>query len=595
MKKITVNLKLIKRKLTGKKSRSKTSKYVGMNIMAAITGIVCGVIAVCFRFLVNVFTDLFQVKINASLNSFYPFHIIFLPALGGILSGLLVYFFAKEAKGHGIPQVMEAFEMFGGMIRKRIVAVKALSSAVTIGSGGSAGREGPIVQMGAGIGSAFGQFFKLNVYQTRILLSCGVAGAVSATFDTPVGGVLFAIELIIREFKTKSFVPIVISSVFASLTSKLFLSLIGQKPELIFALPPYNIVSNWEFLFYIILGLICGGIAFLYVKSVYLSEDIFGKMNFSEFLKPAVGGLFTGIIGAILLVKTGHLLVFGNGYDTINLLMNARLSLFVVASLVFLKIAATSFTIGSGGSGGVFAPSLVIGAMTGGSLGIVLNQAFPSITASFQAYAIVGMAAVFAGMSRATMTAIIMVFEMTGNYNIIMPLMLSCVISDIVAIVTLKGSIYTIKLKRRGVNIEHDMEVNALETVKVEEVMKIDVVTVNEDSSIEDVEKLLKETGYGKFPVVKDKHVTGIITEKEMASVKDNKSSKVSDIMRREIIEIYPDDTLEDVLTKNEFRASPLYIVVSRDEGAKFEGILTRSDIFSAYREKKRSLFKKNF
>ncbi|MBN2362933.1 chloride channel protein [candidate division WOR-3 bacterium] len=595
MKKITVNLKLIKRKLTGKKSRSKTSKYVGMNIMAAITGIVCGIIAVCFRFLVNVFTDLFQVKINASLNSFYPFHIIFLPALGGILSGLLVYFFAKEAKGHGIPQVMEAFEMFGGKIRKRIVAVKALSSAVTIGSGGSAGREGPIVQMGAGIGSAFGQFFKLNVYQTRILLSCGVAGAVSATFDTPVGGVLFAIELIIREFKTKSFVPIVISSVFASLTSKLFLSLIGQKPELIFTLPPYNIVSNWEFLFYIILGLICGGIAFLYVKSVYLSEDVFGKMNFSEFLKPAVGGLFTGIIGAILLVKTGHLLVFGNGYDTINLLMNARLSLFVVASLVFLKIAATSFTIGSGGSGGVFAPSLVIGAMAGGSLGIVLNQVFPSITASFQAYAIVGMAAVFAGMSRATMTAIIMVFEMTGNYNIIMPLMLSCVISDIVAIVTLKGSIYTIKLKRRGVNIEHDMEVNALETVTVEEVMKIDVVTVNEDSSIEDVEKLIIETGYGKFPVVKDNRVTGIITEKEMASVKENKSLKVSDIMRREIIEIYPDDTLEDVLTKNEFRASPLYIVVSRDEGAKFEGILTRSDIFSAYREKKRSLFKKNF
>ncbi len=593
MKKIKVNIKLIGKKLSGRKSSSKTSQYVGMNILAALTGILCGVTAVGFRFLVSGFSQLFLVKINGYLDFISPYQALLIPSAGGLLSGIIVYSFAREAKGHGIPQVMEAFESLGGRIRKRVVAVKALSSAVTIGSGGSAGREGPIVQIGAGIGSAFGQLLRLNVYQTRVLLACGVSGAVSATFDTPVGGVLFAIELIIREFKTKSFVPIVISSVLAGLTSKIFLSFIGQKPELIFSLPPYDIVSSWEFLFYLVLGLVCGGISYLYVKSIYAAENIFGSLKFPEFTKPAVGGLLTGAVGAVLLARTGHYLVFGNGYDSISLLMNARLSFVLIASLIFLKTAATSFTIGSGGSGGVFAPSLVIGAMTGGAFGMIINAVFPSISAGFQAYAIVGMAAVFAGMSRATLTAIVMIFEMTGNYNIIMPLMLSCVISDIVAIVTMKGSIYTIKLKKRMVNIEHDMEVNVLETVKVGDVMKKDALWLTADLSLSQAFEIMKNTDQREFPVIEGQTVKGIVTEKEIAGKVHDETKKVSEIMRKSFTKVFPDETLEDVVTKNQFADTSVFIVLEREGDNVYKGMLTPMEIFSAYRDKKRFLFRK--
>ncbi|MBN1150363.1 chloride channel protein [candidate division WOR-3 bacterium] len=592
MKKVFVGIKLFNRKLTGRKWESRTSKYVGMNIMAAFTGILCGVTAVCFRFLIQFFQFIFLDKGVNSFKLFYPYHIILIPGVGALLSGLIVYIFAKEAKGHGIPQVMEAFEVLGGRIRKRIVAVKAISSAVAIGSGGSAGREGPIVQMGAGIGSAFSQLLKLNVYQTRILLACGVSGAISATFDTPVGGVLFAIELIIREFKTVSFVPIVIASVFAGLTSKIFLSLIGRKPELIFALPPYDIVSSWEFAFYIILGVISGGVSYLYVKSIYFSEGLFEKMKFSEWAKPAIGGLLTGLTGVMLIMRTGHPLVFGNGYDAIGLLMSAELSFSVIALMIFLKIAATSFTIGSGGSGGVFAPSLVIGAMTGGAFGMIVSGFFPSLTAGFQAYAIVGMAAVFAGMSRATLTAIIMVFEMTGNYNIIMPLMLSCVISDILAVVTLKGSIYTIKLKRRGINIEHDMEINVLDTVKAGEIIERQSAVFSENDTMEYAVSLVANTSQRIFPILRENVVKGVVSEHEILSCKDRRQKYVKDIMRSDFVQVFSDQTLEEILTKYSSEDTSAYVVVE-EEKKLFLGLITPEEILQIYGEKKRALLKK--
>ncbi|HIL01651.1 MAG TPA: chloride channel protein, partial [Myxococcales bacterium] len=362
---------------------------------------------------------------------------IAVPAVGGLLVGPLIYFFAREARGHGVPEVMKAVALRGGIIRGRIVAVKALASSLSIGTGGSVGREGPIVQIGSAFGSSLGQWMGLNTMGIRTLVGCGAAAGISATFNAPIAGAIFAAEIIVGHFAVTQFTPIVISSVVATVASRFFL---GNYPA--FKVPDYQIVSPFELLPYLVTGVLAGLVAVAFIRTLSFTETAFERLPMPEYLKAAVGGVLVGIIGLQLPQ------VFGVGYTTISLALAGTLSAVTMAALVATKIVATSITIGSGGSGGVFAPSLFLGAMLGGVVGTLVSQYFPGATASSGAYALVTMGAVVAATTHAPISAIIIIFELTQTIDIIPALMSACVVSSLVSQLLSRDSIYTSKLRR---------------------------------------------------------------------------------------------------------------------------------------------------
>jgi CIC family chloride channel protein len=383
-----------------------------------------------------------------------------IPTLGGLLVGPLIWFFAREAKGHGVPEVMAAVALRGGVIRARVVAVKALASAISIGSGGSVGREGPIVQIGSAIASTLGQALKVPASQLRVIVGCGAAAGIAATFNAPIAGALFAAEVIVGGFAVAQLSPIVISSVVATVVSR---SVLGNHPA--FPVPPYELVSPFELVPYMAVGLIAGFVALAFIRSLSTAEDLFERLSIPEWLKAAVGGLMVGVI-AIWLPN-----VYGVGYSTISMALTGSLPVALLGMLLVAKIIATSVTIGSGGSGGIFAPSLFLGAMTGGFIGTFVHQWFPEATASSGAYALVTMGAVFAAATHAPISAIIIIFELTQTINIIPPLMAACVTSTLVATFISRDSIYTEKLRRRGIDLYEEQTHNVLKSLYVHDII----------------------------------------------------------------------------------------------------------------------------
>ncbi|MEN8174086.1 MAG: chloride channel protein, partial [Chloroflexota bacterium] len=359
-----------------------------------IIGVLGGYGAVLFRFIIKgVQFAFYQHSVDfLEFEQMIPWYIIVgIPALGGLIVGVLIRLGAREAKGHGVPEVMEAVALRDGYIRKRVAVVKILASAISIGSGGSVGREGPIVQIGSSIGSTVGQWFKVPRKHQRTLVGCGAAAGIAATFNAPIAGVLFSLEILLGEFGVSAFSPVVISSVMATTISRHYF---GDFPA--FIIPSHEIHSLWEFLIYPFLGLLCGLVAVAFVYVLYKSEDFFDDyLKIPDFIKPAVGGFLLGLI----LLKFPH--VFGVGYGGINLALINQLPIMMLFALCIVKIVATSITIGSGGSGGVFAPSLFIGAMTGGFFGSCAGMLFPDIVANPGTYALVAMGALVAGTTHA--------------------------------------------------------------------------------------------------------------------------------------------------------------------------------------------------
>jgi CIC family chloride channel protein len=381
------------------------------------------------------------------------------PAVGGLLVGPLVVY-AREAKGHGVPEVMEAMLLRGGVIRPRIVVVKAVASAISIGSGGSVGREGPIVQIGSALGSVIGQLLGVSTRQIRTLVGCGAAAGIAAAFNAPIAGALFAVEILLGDFGVPQFSPIVISSVVATVVSRHFL---GDFPAL--SVPPYRLAGPLELVPYMLVGLVAGFVALAFIEGLYRAETVFDRLRVPEMLKPALGGLLVGAIGVVLPQ------VYGVGYDTINGALAGNLDVWLLGLLVFAKLAATSVTLASGGSGGVFAPSLFLGAMTGGFLGTFIHYWLPASTGTSGAYALVTMGAVVGAATHAPITAIIIIFELTGDYRIIAPLMASCVISTLIATLLRRDSIYTQKLIARGLDPFKEEDPNLLAHLYVRDVI----------------------------------------------------------------------------------------------------------------------------
>jgi CIC family chloride channel protein len=567
----------------------RNSEHTIMALLAAVVGLAAGFGAVGFRYLIGYIQTLAYGGDGdlLSLVGAVPWYLrIGIPAAGGLVVGPLVYFLAREAKGHGVPEVMEAVALKSGVIRKRVVVVKSLASAISIGTGGSVGREGPIVQIGSAIGSAIGQALRVSADRIRTLVGCGAAAGIAATFNAPIAGSMFALEIVLGDFGLATFSPIVISSVVATAVSRAFL---GNTPA--FIVPGYRLVSAWELPLYVLLGLFCAVVAVLFTRSLYRLEDLFEGLRFPDYLKAMVGGLLIGIIGLFL----PH--VLGVGYGAINLALLQKLSWWFLFLLMIFKIVATTVTIGSGGSGGIFAPSLFMGAMAGGFFGNVVHALFPGTTAPPGAYSIVGMGAVVSGTTHGPLSAILILFEMTGDYKIILPLMIACIISSVASGQFLKESIYTLKLARRGVNIRAGKEVNVLRSIRVGDVMNRDVETVPENMPLGALAQKFSKSKYNSFPVLDGEgRLTGILSllDYHETAFDENLRELVvaKELATPDVVTVTTEDNLYDALQKITSKDFSILPVVSSQDATQLEGVLTRRDIIGVY---DKAVIKKSF
>ncbi len=429
---------------------------------AVAVGIATGLASVLFQRLIECVHTLAYDGLGSLLDSIAPLHLLVIPALGGALFGPLVYWLAREARGAGVAQVMEATALEGGYIRPRVAAVKMVAAALCIGSGGSAGRQGPIVQIGAALGSTVGQVLKLTDARLRNLVACGAAGGIAATMNAPIAGALFALEVILGQLHTLYFSAVVISAVTADVVVH---SLEGDLRA--FAVPEYALVSPWELLLYALLGALAGAVAVGFGELLRWSETLWEAIHLPEYIEPAAGGALLGVLGILTFKIDGFPRVFGVGYDSITQALFGQLALGVTLALLGVKMLATVLTLGAGGSGGIFAPLLFMGAMLGATFGQAAHDLLPRLTAPAGAYALVGMAAFFSGATHAPVTSILIMFEMTGNYDIILPLMLTSVISTLVARRLRHASLYTYKLEGRGLQLPQGQDIDVLEGVTI--------------------------------------------------------------------------------------------------------------------------------
>jgi CIC family chloride channel protein len=558
----------------------KLNEHTKMTILAALVGLAGGFGAIGFRYLIEFIQQLSygsSGNLLELLQSLPWYKKIWVPAAGGLIIGPLVYFFAREAKGHGVPEVMAAVALKGGIIRKRVVVIKTLASALCIGTGGAVGREGPIVQIGSAIGSSIGQLLKVSPDRIRTLVGCGAAAGIAATFNAPIAGSIFALEIILGEFALATFSPIVISSVVATAVSRHYL---GDTPA--FIVPGYELISVWEFPLYVLLGLFCGIVAVSFTRSLYFVEDFFDKISFPEYLKAVLGGLVLGVMCLVF----PH--VLGVGYGAIDLSLVQGLSWWFMLLLVVFKIFATSITIGSGGSGGIFAPSLFLGAMAGGFFGVLVHTLFPAITASPGAYGIVGMGAVVSATTHGPLSAMLILFEMTGDYKIILPIMTACIISSLTARQLYRESIYTLKLSRRGINIRAGKEVNILKAITVGEVMNEEVDTVAENLNLQQLGEKISKSKYNSFPVVDEEgNLSGILSYLDYQEVIFDENLKdlvvAKDIATSKVVTVSTKDDLFTAFEKISDKDFSILPVVSPEDSRQLSGILTRRDIMRAY------------
>ncbi len=552
--------------------------------LGGLIGLCSGLSSEFFRWLILFLKEMFfygRFEILSIAPSVPWYFLPLIPMAGGLIIGPLSHFFPTEAKGHGVPEVMQSIALKNGIIKPRTILLRTFASAVCIGSGGSAGREGPIVQIGSSIGSALGQLFNMSAERIKILVGCGAAGGIAATFNAPLAGVIFSMEIILGVFSISTFTPIVISSVTATVVSHAFH---GNTPA--FIVPSYQIVSYWEILFYIILGLLSGLIAQLYIVTLYWSEDYFEKkINIHPVLKPAIGGLLIGCL-AIFLPQ-----IMGNGYEAMDMALNGQMVWYITFILIFMKIIATSITLGSGGSGGVFAPSLFIGAMLGGTFGSLVHFIFPDITATKGAYALVGMGSVIAAAAHAPMTNILILFELTNDYKIILPIMASCIIATSVVRYLSKDSIYTLKLRRRGINIQQGREVSIMGSIKVGDVMDRKVETILETTPFKRILAIFSKSTNSYFPVVNSKHkMVAILSFSDIREVMFEEGLKdlvvAKDLAATDVISLSPKDNLNKALEKFvAIDVAQLPVVDSKNQD-RVIGMLSRGDLISAYNKK---------
>lgn len=505
-----------------------------------------------------------------------------IPAIGGLLSGFIIFQWSPEAEGHGTDAVINSFHRFAGRIRKRVPIIKSVASILTIGSGGSAGREGPVAQICSGFSSWLANALGLSDRDRRIMLVCGAAAGIGSIFKAPFGGAIFAIEVLYRrDFEVDALIPSFVSSAVAY---SVFTSIPGIGFEPIFTIKEIMFTNPINLLFYLILGIACGLLSIVYVLVFYGFRDrIFRRLNIPAHLKPAIGG---GMLGILALFLPASL---GGGYGWTQEAIFGKLSVTFMMILVFAKIIATSFTISSGGSGGVFAPSLVIGCMIGGVFGKSLETLVPMINQ--EAFVLVGMAAFFAGAGKVPIAAMVMVSEMTRDYLLLVPLMLACATSYIISG---RWTIYENQVTNRAMSPAHrgEFSVDILEEVEVEKVATKKVVTVSPEDNIFDVSNLIASTGHLAYPVVSDDKLIGIISYNDVLKIPHDKaaSTRIREVMQPKVAVCRPDESLAVALRRMDESGYGHLPVVDIHDPSRLVGILSKRDLIRGHEAYKRGI-----
>ncbi len=549
-------------------------------IMSVIIGIAVGVATIIFDLLLKGSAWLF----GQFLPTFFRGHlwlIALVPALGGLCLAPFILGFPQETNGHGVPSTMEAVALNNGFIRWTNGFLAMILSAFTLGSGGSAGSEGPIIQIGSAFASGVGQFFDISGQRLRIMVACGAGAGLAAIFNAPVAGVLFAVEVVLGEFSVNSFGPVAISCVAATALSRVFLF-----HGVLVELPVCQVFNRWEILLYAAMGVAMGFASIVFTRAMKLTEGLFLKrVRIPLALKPAMGGLLVGIMGLF----TPQIL--GYSYEPIIQAINGHFALRLLFMLAGAKIISTAFTLGSGGSGGILCPSLFLGAFLGCGFGTLFHELFPHTILCAGGYGIVGMGAMLGALVQAPIAAIIMIIEITGNYSVILPMMASCIIATMIHQYFMKGSIYSLSLSERGIDIYAAREMGILSNMRVRDIMDPAFETVPASAPYEEVLKKCLGTHCDCLYILgKDKDLVGIISFSQLREFVLEQSLNglvvAQDLADPNVIFLTPDESLASSLNKfSIIDMEQLPVVVQHDGAMEMAGVLTRSRLFDAYRK----------
>ncbi len=557
-----------------------------VSCLAAAIGLVAGVVAFALYKLIGLFTNLFffhrwSADFSSAQHNQLGWMVIVVPVIGGLIVGVMAKYGTSKIKGHGIPEAMEAVLFNRSRIAPRVAILKPISAAIAIGTGGPFGAEGPIIQTGGAIGSLVGQAFHTTAVERKVLLACGAAAGMSATFNTPIAGVILAIELLLFEFKSRSFIPLVIAS---TLATAVHMQLLGLGP--MFQVSPMDFAIPRGLPFYLVLGLICGLAAVGFSKLLYWVEDQFDKLPISDLWWPAIGALGLGIIGFFVPR------VLGVGYDTIGDILNGQLAWKLLLVVMLAKAAALAVSLGSGTSGGLLAPCFMWSAAMGGIFAMVSNHFLPDAHLSPGAFALVAMGAVFAAASRATFTFIIFAFEITRDYNSVLPLMLVSVIADGIAMLLMpNSSIMTEKLARRGLRVHQDYETDVLSQARVVDTMERELPAIPTDTTVGVLAARIAQhdpavARHEALLILDDAgKLAGIITRGDLLRALDKDSSGAMTIQEAgstRLVVTYPDELVSEAAAKmlrNDIGRLP---VVDRADDRKAIGYLGRSGVMAA-------------
>ena len=561
-------------------------RMVLVSFLAAGIGLVAGGIAFLLYRLIGLLTNIsfygrFVADFTSARHNHLGLWVIAIPVIGGLIVGVMAKYGSSKIRGHGIPEAMEAVLFNRSRIQPRVAILKPISAAIAIGTGGPFGAEGPIIQTGGAVGSLVGQIFHTTASERKVLLACGAAAGMSATFNTPIAGVILAIELLLFEFKARSFIPLVVAS---TLATAVHMQVLGAGPMFTVTAMDFGVPSALPF--YLLLGVICGLAAVGFSKLLYWTEDLFEKLPIDQLWWPAIGALGLGIIGYFVPR------VLGVGYDTISDILNANLALKVLIVVMLAKAVALVISLGSGTSGGLLAPMFMSSAALGGVFAMGMNEVFPAAHLSAGAFALVAMGAVFGAASRAAFSFIVFAFEITRDYNSVLPLMLVTVIADGVAILLMpKASIMTEKLVRRGLRIHQDYEADVLQQMVVSETMDREAPVLPAGIPVRELaERIARHEPevsrhQGMLLMDADKRLAGIITRGDILRSLDEDTSGAMTLLEagsRKMIVTYADETLHEAAAKmlrNNIGRLP---VVDRKDPQHVVGYLGRPGIMAA-------------
>ncbi len=561
-------------------------RIVLMSFLAAGVGLVAGLVAYVLYKLIGLFTNLFFFhRWDTTFRSVGEHHlgpwVILIPVIGGLIVGVMAKYGSSKIKGHGIPEAMEAVLVNRSRIEPKVALLKPISAAIAIGTGGPFGAEGPIIQTGGALGSLVGQLLHMTAVERKVLLASGAAAGMSATFNTPIAGVILAIELLLFEFKSRSFIPLVIAS---TLATAVHMQLLGPGP--MFQVGPMDFGVPHAILFYLVLGPLCGLAAVALSKALYWVEDSFEKLPVDELWWPAIGALGLGLIGFFVPR------VFGVGYDTIGAILNGQLAWKILLIVMFAKFAALVLSLGSGTSGGLLAPTFMWSAAMGGLFAMIGNYLFPSAHLSPGAFALVAMGAVFGAASRATFSFIIFAFEITRDYNSVLPLMLVAVIADGIAMLFMpRSSIMTEKLARRGLRVHQDYEADVLAQTNVAETMETNAPVIAAGTAVGELAARIARhdpavARYDALLIVDaEGKLAGIITRGDILKALDQDPSGAVPVEKAggtNLVVTYPDELVSDAAAKLLHFDVGRLPVVDRADPRKVVGYLGRAAILAA-------------